>query len=260
MKKDFEDYLNDAKFEYEQQEQKYQEDISANWQKYYSDLKNISNREFFTIEHALGKQDTSRYYIRSFDDIFREYFRSVMLPIISCISVLKLKDVNGKTFFLFRPSLNYSFNPYYHPAKEREVEKEIKQKDISPKRKQYLVDARNGQGEYRKNLLDESSECIITKVNDERILIASHIKPWSVSSDIEKIDHNNGLVLTPTYDRIFDQGFITFENDGTILISPYISPLNIKKLNLAHGKKFIIPQTDKRKKYLAYHREYIFKE
>src|SRR3989338_10746336 len=61
IKKDFEDYLNDAKFEYEQQEQKYQEDISASWQKYYSNLQNLSDRELFTIERAVGKQDKSRY-------------------------------------------------------------------------------------------------------------------------------------------------------------------------------------------------------
>lgn len=260
LKKDFEDYLNDAKFEYEQQEQKYQEDISGDWQNYYSQLQNLSSREFFTIERAVGDQDTARYYVRSYDDIFREYFRSIMLPVISYVSILKIKDNNGTILFLFRPSLSYSFNPYYHPAKERQVEKAIEQKKLPEREKEQLVKARIGQGAYRQKLLEESSECIITRVNDERILMASHIKPWSVSNDTEKIDHNNGLVLTPTYDKLFDQGFITFENDGTIVISPYISPLNIKKLNLVQGKKFVIPQTDKRSEYLDYHRENIFKK
>ncbi len=260
LKKDFEDYLNDAKFEYEQQEQKYQKDISGDWQGYYSQLQNFYNRKFFTLEKAVGDQDTARYYIRSRDDIFREYFRSIMLPVISYVSILKLKNTDGNYFFLFRPSLSYLFNPYYHPAKEREVEKAIEKKKLPEREKEQIVKARIGQGAYRQKLLEESSECVITGVNDERILVASHIKPWSVSNDTEKIDHNNGLVLTPTYDKLFDQGFITFEDDGAIIISPYISPLNIKKLNLAQGRKFSIPQTDKRKEYLAYHREHIFKK
>ena len=99
LKKDFEDYLNDAKFEYEQQEQKYQEDISASWKEYYSNLKKFSNCELFTLESAVGVQDTSRYYVRSHDDIFREYFRSIMLPVISYVSILKLKDTKGTSFF-----------------------------------------------------------------------------------------------------------------------------------------------------------------
>lgn len=259
LKEDFEYYLNDAKFEYEQQEQNYQSDISSNWQEYYSSLKNISNREFFTFKRAVGEQDVARYYVRSYDKIFRDYFRSIMLPIISYVSILKLRNNKGNIIFLFRPSLSYSFNPYYHPAKERQIEEAIEQKKMPAREKEQLVKARIGQGAYRQKLLEESSECIITRVNDERILMASHIKPWSVSDDIEKIDHNNGLVLTPTYDKLFDQGFISFEDNGTILMSPYISPLNIKKMNLAQGRVYVIPLSEKRKAYLAYHRKNIFK-
>jgi len=261
LKKDFENYLNDAKFEYEQQEQEYQKDISASWQKYYLNLQNFSNREFFTIERAIGEKDTSRYYIRSYDDIFYKYFRSIILPGISYVSILKLKNASGNIFFLFRPTLSYNFNPYYHPAKVIEVQENIKKNPaLTEEKKEQLREARKGQGAYRQRLMEESAECIITRVNDERILIASHIKPWSVSDDTEKIDHNNGLSLTPTYDKLFDQGFISFEDDGTILISPYISPLNVKKMNLAQGRKYTVPPSDARKAYLAYHREHIFKK
>ncbi len=261
LKKDFEIYLNDAKFEYEQQEQGYQKDISESWQKYYMELRNKNNREYFKIESAVGEKDISRYYIRSYDEIFRGYFRSIMLPIISYVSILKLKDDFGKYSFLFRLSLSYSYNPYYHPAKEKEEEKAIKESSELPQlEKEQLIKARIGQGAYRQKLLEESCECIITRVNDERVLIASHIKPWTVSDDNEKIDHNNGLVLTPTYDKLFDQGFISFENDGSILISGHISPLNLKKLTLAIGKKYVLPDSAKRREYLVYHRENIFKK
>ncbi|PIQ91635.1 MAG: hypothetical protein COV70_02725 [Parcubacteria group bacterium CG11_big_fil_rev_8_21_14_0_20_39_22] len=70
----------------------------------------------------------------------------------------------------------------------------------------------------------------------------------------------NGLALTPTYDRMFDQGFISFSDEGVIMISPYISPLNLKKLNLAPGRKYEIPNVQQRIKYLIYHRDNIFKK
>jgi putative restriction endonuclease len=258
LKKDLMDYLDDAKFEYEQQEQEYREDIAEKWSGYFEEVKKLADREPFTIDRAVP-QDQTRYYIKSEDPVF-DYFRSIILPIISYISILKLEDGNGKIQFLFRPLLSYSFNPYYHPEKVREETEAIEKKALPEEKKRRLVTARDGQGLYRQELLQESSECIITRVNDERILIASHIKPWSVSDDSEKIDHNNGLVLTPTYDRLFDQGFISFNDDGTIIISPYISPLNVKKLNLSAGKKFNIPKSEKRNAYLEYHRTNIFKK
>ncbi len=258
LKKDLNDYLEDAKFEYEQQEQKYRQNISANWEIYHQKLRELSGKEFFNISRAV-EHDETRYYIKSDDAIF-DYFRAVVLPMISYVSILKLKNQSGDFLFLFRPTLSYAFNPYYHPAKVEEVEKEIEEKELPEQEKQQLVKARIGQGAYRQKLLNESSECVITRVNDERVLMASHIKPWSVSDDNEKIDPNNGLVLTPTYDKLFDQGFISFEDDGTLLISPYISPLNIKKLNLATSRKFVLPPSVKRCKYLAYHRENIFKK
>lgn len=248
----------DAKFEYEQQEQKYRQDISEKWEEYNQELRNLSDKEIFNIDQAV-LQDKSRYYIKSNDNVF-DYFRSIMLPIISYVSIIKIRDADNSIFFLFRPSLSYSFNPYYHPAKELQVKKDIERKDLPSQEKEQLVKARIGQGLYRQKLIEESSECVITRVNDERIIIASHIKPWSVSTDAEKIDHNNGLSLTPTYDKLFDQGFISFEDDGTILISPYISPLNIKKINLSHGRKYVIPASDKRREYLDYHRKNIFKK
>ncbi len=259
LKKDFADYLEDAKFEYEQQEQKYRQDISEKWEEYHRKLQKLSDREFFSIKRAVP-HDKARYYIKSEEDAF-DYFRTITLPIISYVSILKLKDVKGNLSFLFRPALSYNFNPYYHPAKVEEVEKAIERDpNLTKERKEQLREARIGQGAYRQKIMEESSECIITRVNDERILIASHIKPWSISNDIEKIDHNNGLVLTPTYDKLFDQGFISFEDDGTIVLSPYISPLNLKKLNLAKGRKYNIPPSDKRRDYISYHREHILKK
>lgn len=97
-------------------------------------------------------------------------------------------------------------------------------------------------------------------VNDERLLIASHIKPWAKSTNFEKTDPKNGFMLTPTYDKLFDRGFISFENDGTMLVSPWISPMNQKRLDIFNGKKIRMLPTEGREAYLYYHRELVFKK
>ncbi len=102
--------------------------------------------------------------------------------------------------------------------------------------------------------------CPFTQINDERLLIASHIKSWSKSNDKEKIDPKNGYMLTPTYDKLFDKGFITFCEDKSIVVSPWLSPMNQKRLNIYTGKIIDkLPMDEKRIKYLQYHREHIFK-
>lgn len=260
LRKDLQKYLEDAKFEYENQEQGYRTDISGYWQENLDELRGYSEKISFSLENATGAEDTSRFYIRSQDDIFRGYFRKIALPIITYVAILKLKDSTGNNSFYFRPSLDYFYNPYYHPAVIKKEETAIEEETITESEKVQIIKSRIGQGKFREKLLIESSECVITRVNDERILTASHIKPWSVSENSERLDHYNGLVLTPTYDRLFDQGFISFTDESEILISPYISPLNIKKLGLGPNRKYIIPEINKRKKYLEYHRTNIFKK
>ena len=120
--------------------------------------------------------------------------------------------------------------------------------------------ARLGQGEYRRKLLEDCPFCPFTMVNDERLLIASHIKPWVKSDDTEKIDPKNGFTLTPTFDKLFDGGFITFTEDKKLVVSPFISPMNQNRLNIHDGliiRK--LPLDEKRWNYLQYHRENVFK-
>lgn len=120
--------------------------------------------------------------------------------------------------------------------------------------------ARVGQGKYREALLEECSYCPVTMVNDERLLIASHIKPWAVSTDKEKLDPKNGYMLTPLYDKLFDKGFITFTEDKHMKLSNWISPKNCQRLNLVDDK--FLPHLlmdEKRVEYLKYHRESVFK-
>ena len=98
----------------------------------------------------------------------------------------------------------------------------------------------------------------IDRLTDPALLIASHIKPWSKSSDQEKLDGCNGLLLSPHVDRLFDRGFISFEDEGGVLRSKLVRA----EVWLAWGFEGIssVGQfSNKQRDYLAYHREQIFK-
>jgi predicted restriction endonuclease len=142
-----------------------------------------------------------------------------------------------------------------------------KQKLITPtqpviptKKEAEISRARLGQGKYREALLEECVFCPITMINDERLLIASHIKPWAVSNDKEKIDPKNGFILSPLYDKLFDKGLISFTDDKRLIVSNWISPSNVRRMNLENMKYYPkMPIDDMRIKYLEYHRSCVFK-
>ncbi len=110
-------------------------------------------------------------------------------------------------------------------------------------------------------MLEECPYCPFTMVNDERLLIASHIKPWAKSDNNEKVDPKNGFMLTPTYDKLFDRGFITFDENKKLIVSPWLSPMNQKRLNIYSGMRVDkLLLDEKRIEYLKYHRENVFKD
>ena len=96
-------------------------------------------------------------------------------------------------------------------------------------------------------------------ISDDRLLIASHIKPWAKCGTYEeKMDSKNGFMLTPTFDFLFDRGYITFGDDKTMIISPWLSKMTLSKLGIAPGKKYSHLPIEGREKYLEYHRAYVF--
>ena len=122
-----------------------------------------------------------------------------------------------------------------------------------------LVLARRGQGVFRTNLQSREPECRVTGVTNPRYLRASHIKPWSESNDTEKIDGNNGLMLAPHVDLLFDQGFISFKDNGTLMISKQIDDevLNLWRIPKALN---VGPFTPEQSVYLDFHRRNRFKK
>ena len=97
-------------------------------------------------------------------------------------------------------------------------------------------------------------------IADERLLIASHIKPWAASNNIEKIDPYNGYILSPLYDKLFDRGFIRFTENRHVILSEFISPYTWKQIGIKNDT-FIktLPMDDKRIEYLKFHHNSVFK-
>ncbi|MCS0609069.1 HNH endonuclease [Massilia solisilvae] len=84
--------------------------------------------------------------------------------------------------------------------------------------RQSLVNARVGQGTYRQRLLELwGYQCAVTNCSVLCALIASHAKPWSQSTNAERLDPHNGLLLAASVDRLFDRGLISFADDGRLL-------------------------------------------
>ena len=252
FKHHFKRYLEEASFEYKEQEQVYREDISSLFHKYHIKISEMKDIEYFDLYSV---NDTSRFYIRSNNDIYT-FLREILIPIISKLSIVKVEKDNN-FLYIFRPFIEYSKDSREEIDKLVEIEKNSNNIEIETDRLSLTL-SRKGQGKYRKDLLDSIPFCLITEVDDDRLLIASHIKPWSKSSNYERIDKYNGLTLTPTYDKLFDKGFITFTNKGDILISAYLSTKNIERLNIPKKIKIGIPSIDKRKCYLEYHRNHVF--
>ena len=130
--------------------------------------------------------------------------------------------------------------------------------DIRDTTKSILTKIRIGQDRFRRELLKHIKICPITKIDETKILMASHIKPWALSSNEERLDIYNGFIFSPTIDKLFDQGLITFENSKQLIVSPKLSKRNIEIIGIEPGKKYNMLPLENRSFYLEFHRENIF--
>jgi hypothetical protein len=128
---------------------------------------------------------------------------------------------------------------------------------IEKTEKERIVKSRIGQSKFKQKLLSQSKQCALCGVNDERFLIASHIKPWSQSTNEERLDVNNGLLLCPNHDALFDKGFISFDGDGKIVISDEMSEAVRVFMNV--NPQLRVEISEQKSGYLNYHFRNLFK-
>ena len=134
-----------------------------------------------------------------------------------------------------------------------DIEKGLSDSGLEGKEKETIIKARVNQSKFRQQLLDRYKKCCLCSVSNPDLLIASHIKPWCESESNEKLDIENGFLLCPNHDKLFDSALISFDNDGKILISDKLSEEDRNAFGV--NKNMVIELTEDNKKYLAYHRE-----
>ena len=129
---------------------------------------------------------------------------------------------------------------------------------IDPTEREALILARRGQGRFKRSVMQFERSCRITGVDREEHLRASHTKPWRDSSNEERLDGENGLLLTPSIDHLFDRGFISFEDDGSLLISPVAHLPSLAQMRVPDGGHNVGRFSAGQERYLDYHRESVF--
>lgn len=118
-----------------------------------------------------------------------------------------------------------------------------------------LVQARRGQGLFKERVSRIETRCRITGVNNPAHLIASHCKPWRHSTNEERLDGENGLLLTPSIDHLFDRGFIGFEDNGTLIVSPVAHRISLQRMGIRTEQPVNVGVfTSGQKEYLDFHR------
>ena len=144
---------------------------------------------------------------------------------------------------------------------ERHVEATIlEDRRMAETERQALIQARRGQGQFRANVQQIERACRVTKVERPEHLIASHTKPWRDSTNDERLDGENGLLLTPTIDHLFDKGFISFEGNGDLILSPVADRTSLTRMGIAPERKLNVGAfSEGQRRFLEYHRENVLR-
>ena len=122
--------------------------------------------------------------------------------------------------------------------------------------RQAIVLARRGQGLFKERVMQIEGKCRITGVNRAEHLRASHCKPWRDATNVERLDGENGLLLTPNADHLFDRGFIGFENNGDVLVSPVAHAESLARMGLDPQQPRNVGRFSAgQRRYLEFHRE-----
>jgi putative restriction endonuclease len=140
---------------------------------------------------------------------------------------------------------------------DHEEQQVLKRTDLKGTERLQLIRARRGQGLFRHNVRINEPRCRVTGTSDVVHLRASHIKPWRDSSDIEKVSGSNGLLLAPHVDHLFDRGWISFSETGSLMISNLLDRQVLSQWSIdpdCETGEF----ADEQQVFLEYHRDQLF--
>lgn len=145
-----------------------------------------------------------------------------------------------------------------NPIEQRQIDSIVNNQSLAQTEKEAIILSRRGQGEFRKRIIEKYKSCVVTGISDKRLLIASHIKPWRSATNIERLSSENGLLLSPLYDKLFDLGLITFKTNGCIVISSKISDNDRARICIDDTCCYVNDMSEELRNNMEYHNDMIF--
>jgi putative restriction endonuclease len=168
-----------------------------------------------------------------------------------------LVELVNSTLLADRPS-QFVFRLFHDQSAEDDL---LTHKDelvvLPATERESVVKARIGQGIFRKQLLEMWDGCAVTGIKLPDVLRASHIKPWRDSTNAERTNRYNGLLLLPQYDHLFDKKLISFDDDGSLIKSPVLDHIPLNQLGI-NEKDRLRSLSEQHLPFLRYHRGSMF--
>jgi hypothetical protein len=271
-------FMNEMKDEYEHPLLDYRgkADLTSLWEQRVKKINDLpeENIDFYVFDTQLKSptSDKQRIYIDS-DDSSYHLLHELPLSGSARLNVVKYED-SGRHFYEFKlvPDFDgYSISSKSIPISTKNVSSGAigrgrnSMVSVAETTIERIIQARVGQVNFRKALLSsKNSACAFTGIAEASLLIAGHIKPWSVCSNAERLDVQNGLLFTPTYDRLFNNGFISFKDDKKLIISPLLNRKTTLLLGLKPDMQVEVPLDGRgnarRRSYMEYHRNFVYRD
>ena len=260
QKTDLEEYYRDALKELDNPSYKYGDDSTtrAIFRDYKSKLDSLDKpRLFFKFRKTFDSR--KRYYLvllrNAEDKANYNYIRDIALPRVTRLLFVKFRDESTKAIYIYVKPVIWIKN-----RNSKEEPKEYYRINIEPDKNEQTAKRkyREGQEKFRKKILSRYPYCVVTKVTDPDLLIACHIKHHSRCNQKEKYDKWNGFSMTPTIHTLFDIGYLTFNEQGEMILSDFLRNMDRIKLHL--NGKIRVDLDPHSLPYLKWHNDNVFRK
>ncbi|MGM9853291.1 MAG: HNH endonuclease signature motif containing protein [Muribaculaceae bacterium] len=255
QKDDLEEYMSSIEKEFLDPTYNYGEGVRETYKlflKYQQKIKALKEpRLYLHFTATYDKQN--RYYLvlpkrkkeNLADHINYDYLRDICLPRVTRLLFVKLLDLETEQIYIY-------IKPFFGTRDITEVKRSNTKKDSKEVRQR----GRKGQDKYREAIFAKYPYCVVTKVTDPNLLIACHIKGFADCNSKEQFDEFNGFTMTPTIHTLFDLGYLTFDNNGKMVLSDFFRNMDRKNLHLNGTIRVTIHKESI--KYLEWHNSHTF--
>lgn len=191
------------------------------------------------------------------DDEIHLFYRNIHHTPFVYFGKISLTDYqikeNSPSEFIFRiERLSFDID-IFKEVREHSVEYKV----LSKTEQEQIIISRVGQGNFRRSVIRLWGSCSVTGLQEVSLLRASHIKPWKESNNEERLNPFNGLLMIPDYDFLFDKGYISFKDNGNILISQRLTVFAQKVFDV-HKDIQLRSIFSENKNFLDFHRSKVF--